>query len=55
MIQEILALVVEVVLSDHAEILFGNMDKEFLQQFSSEFFYRNNYLFGYISKMVNIF
>lgn len=38
MIQEILALVVvEAVVSDHAEILLGNMDKDLLQQFAAGF------------------
>lgn len=40
MIQQILALVVvEAVVSDHAEILFGNMYKDFLQQFATRFLY----------------
>ena len=40
MIQEILALVVvEAVVSDHAEILLGNMDKDLLQQFAAGFLY----------------
>ena len=40
MIQEILALVVvEAIISDHAEMFFRNMDENFLQQFAAGFLY----------------
>ena len=38
MIQEILTLVVvEAIISDHTEMLFRNMDENFLQQFTAGF------------------